>query len=169
MDTTGSGDGKYGGGGGSINPGPDHSMVTFDTGAKRSKEGLHYSSIDPGFLRRIAARHTGAPAGQALQFDGREYEGGDGKYGRGNWRKGMPLHDTFNHVIEHLLHWREVIATGAIPTDDDLAGAGWGIEVLMVFEKRYANIIALRLGKEAPYPEADQYVNDDASSPLVER
>lgn len=131
--------------------------VDFPTGATRSARMPFYSAIPHKSLRRVALRATGAPAGQHLEDGGFIYEGGSLKYGYGNWAKGLPMEDTFNHVIEHLFHWKSFIERGLVPQDDDLAAAAWGILLpLMTFEREYAAQhraraeMALNLGTRGP-------------------
>ena len=54
------------------------------------------------------------------------YEGMN-RYGKRNWRKGMPVNETFNHIMNHLLLWAE-----GDRSEDHLAKAAWGIMVLIV-------------------------------------
>lgn len=118
---------------------PDHQ---FESGAKRSEIKPFYAAIPLASIRRLALRATGAPRGEVLSDteSGFSYEGGSRKYGYGNWRQGLPMEDTFNHVIEHLYRWKESIERGEVPIDDDLAGAAWGIMLpLMTNERKYAD------------------------------
>lgn len=99
-------------------------------------------------IDRLASRCTGSPE-----------TGGAHKYGEGNWQKGLPTSDTINHIIDHITKWQDTFRsalTGAInkgvdpqfmmghvqhvmeihtQNDDDLAGAMWGIMVLMYQEE----------------------------------
>lgn len=96
-------------------------MHTFDTGAKRSEKiEARYDLIPTGALRRLALRY-----GMGAQ-----------KYGEWNWQKGLPFSDTYNHIIEHLEKFKLMLMSGSNMTDDDLAGAAWGIFALMVFQDR---------------------------------
>ena len=113
--------------------------VVHPTGAKRSQLMPHYASIDELFLWRLAQVHTGAPKGEH-RLDPRtgfQYHGGDLEYGRGNWRKGLPMVDTFGHLMRHLYDWKEMIDQGEMPANDELGAAAWNIEVLMHFERQY--------------------------------
>jgi hypothetical protein len=94
----------------------------FETGVRRSEViGPRYDLIPEGPLRRLALRYTM----------------GAQKYGEWNWQKGLPLSDTFNHIVEHLLSARADLMKGhALTVDDDLAGAAWGIFTLMFFQDR---------------------------------
>ena len=58
---------------------------------------------------------------------GFSYAGGSLGYGYGNWAKGLPLRDTFNHIIEHLYFWLDSIEQGKPTIDDDLAVFGAGL------------------------------------------
>lgn len=112
-------------------------MHVFKSGAKRSELKPRYDLIPPDALRRLAQRYTlGAE-----------------KYGEFNWQKGMPLGDTLNHIIDHLLVYAERVRAiqaqhpddwqlqvrrcAGIP-DDDLAGAMWGCAALMWLESNGA-------------------------------
>lgn len=121
--------------------------VTFSTGAKRSEVQPFYSAIPAASLRRLALRATGAPKG-ATHVDPRtgfSYHGGSLGYGYGNWAKGLPMRDTFNHIIEHLYEWKEAVERGDTVIDDHLAAAAWGILMpLMTFEREYVSNPAKR-------------------------
>lgn len=113
--------------------------VTFDSGAQRSKRMPRYDLLPMSPLMRIAAR----------------FEMGL-KYGEHNYKLGLPFDDTFNHVIDHLLTYRErrkrilqaasekelVLSTSELRTHmrkretdgDDLAAAAWGLIALMYLE-----------------------------------
>ena len=97
-------------------------MHTFPSGARRSELKPRYDLIPSGPLRRLADRYT---LGANL-------------YGDYNWQKGMPLSDTFNHILDHLYRWnsrRNDPHKQAQPPDDDLAAAAWGCFALMYFEE----------------------------------
>lgn len=123
------------------------SEIKREAGGKRSEVKPYYAAIPFASLRRLALRATGAPAGE-IRHDsenGMDYEGGSDKYGYGNWRRGLPLEDTFNHIIEHLFRWKESIDKGEEPKEDDLAAAAWGIMLpLMTFERDYAGQYKIR-------------------------
>ena len=113
--------------------------VKFESGAKRSAIMPYYAAIPYSSLRRVALRATGAPEGHKITDSGFEYEGGSRKYGYGNWARGLPMEDTLNHVLEHLLRWKASIEEGQVPVDDHLSAAAWGILLpLMRFEHLYA-------------------------------
>jgi hypothetical protein len=128
----------------------DPDLIAYETGAKRSERLPRYDLIVGEFLRRVAERCTGElreghPTGGAL------------KYGEGNWERGLPTSDVINHIIEHLhavqeefrrlltlaatdiddTPWSqrmEIVRQGVdkfLEADDALAGAAWGIMVLM--------------------------------------
>jgi hypothetical protein len=135
---------------------------TFVTGAKRSEVKPFYDDISHQFLRRLALRCQGTPKGDPpMVVDGREYAGGSRGYGRGNWSNGLPFEDTFNHIIDHLYRWKEEIKQGNVPTDDDLAGAAWGIMRAMHFEEEYARQHGIRL-------KGDKYHPDGTPKPLID-
>lgn len=120
---------------------PDQDHV-FSTGAKRSEIKPFYSAIPGASLRRLALRATGAPRGEVLSVSEFQYTGGSRGYGYNNWKMGLPMRDTFNHVIEHLFRWKDKIEGPNQPADneDDLAAAAWGIMFpLMTFERSYIN------------------------------
>lgn len=125
-------------------PTDEHS---FASGAKRSKVMPFYSAIPARSLERVALRATGAPKGETLEKDGFEYQGGSRGYGYGNWMRGLPFEDTWNHVINHLLRWKDSIMAGEVPKDDELAAAAWGILMpLMRFETVYVEQVRYRNG-----------------------
>lgn len=124
---------------------PSGLLEIFATGAKRSMRMPRYDLIPMTFFRRMAQRFTGqqstaGPTGGAL------------KYGECNWEKGMPTSDTLNHTIEHLLSWADKFRESLkkhkgdmrevqkdmqehARVDDDLAGAAFGLGVLMYQEQ----------------------------------
>jgi hypothetical protein len=91
---------------------------TFPTGARRAELGKRYDLIPATLLRRLADR----------------YDLGQEKYGEDNWKRGLPYHDIWNHIIDHLLHARDAQTIGHTSTEDHLAAAAWGIAALMYFE-----------------------------------
>lgn len=111
---------------------------TFTSGAKRSKLMPRFDLIPAVFLRRLSAR----------------FELGL-RYGEHNYKMGLPFDDTFNHIIEHLLAYKErrkeilkqqdgvLFHPGqfeemmqARETDgDDLAAAAWGLAAIMYLEQ----------------------------------
>lgn len=94
-------------------------METFASGAQRSEKKPRFDLIPTVALERLAAR---------LQL-------GAETYSEYQWQKGLPPEDTLNHILAHLLHWRDVWReTGQPPADDDLAAAMWGCMALMWFE-----------------------------------
>jgi hypothetical protein len=112
-------------------------MHTFPSGAKRSELKPRYDLIPSVPLRRLAAR----------------YAMGAERYGEYNWQKGLPISDTLNHVLDHLLKYRERYYQqhhqGLVPQgtpDDDLAAAAWGCFTLMWYEEnnRAKNPTAIR-------------------------
>lgn len=113
---------------------------TYDSGAKRSAVKPLYAAIPSDSLRRVALRATGAPRGETnTAYTGFIYEGGSLKYGYRNWANGLPFEDTLNHLIEHLLLWKNDIELGRVPTDDHLSAVAWAVLLpLMTFEREYA-------------------------------
>lgn len=110
--------------------------VTFSTGGKRSERKPRYDLIPKEALVRLSAR----------------YEMGL-KYGEHNYKLGLPFDDTFNHIIDHLLSYKErrkayfqavseedthltldEWMTTRETDGDDLAGAAWGIFTIMHLE-----------------------------------
>jgi len=125
---------------------------TFHTGAKRSEVMPRFDLITKELYYRLAQRATGK-----LRQNG-EAVGGALQYGEGNWERGLPTSDVLNHVLNHITTWAEhfrryLTASGELEDDmqtwqermdwvqnnmrrmseieDDLAGAVWGIMVLM--------------------------------------
>lgn len=108
--------------GGEAQGSPMRPMHTFPSGAKRSELKPRYDLIPASPLRRLAAR----------------YAMGAERYGEYNWQKGLPISDTLNHVIDHLLRYKEQLNSPNVPfdPDDDLAAAAWGVFALMYYEER---------------------------------
>jgi len=130
----------------------ENECVSFGTGAVRSSTEPRYDLIPYIALDRIAKRFTGSigPEGPT---------GGAFKYGEGNWEKGLPTSDVINHTIEHILNWSDAFRESLknnkgdmnqvwyemrrhSQEDDDLAGAAFGLIVLM-------------------YQEANEFFHDD--------
>jgi hypothetical protein len=99
-------------------------MHVFEAGARRSEIKPRYDLIPSLALERLARR----------------YALGASKYGEHNWQKGLPLSDTYNHAIEHLLKAKEIMLSGELfpgeTPDDDLAAAMWGLCTLMWYQER---------------------------------
>jgi len=124
-------------------------MHTFATGAKRSERMPRYDLVVQDLVRRIAERATGeetpnGPSGGAL------------KYGEGNWERGLPTSDVFNHIIHHLgllqEDFRDALSIASrydgrepwplrmdavrnrinafLAEDDHIGAVGWGLMVL---------------------------------------
>jgi hypothetical protein len=97
-----------------------------------------YDLLPATFLSRVAAR----------------FEMGL-RYGEHNYKRGLPFDDTFNHIIAHLLAYRERRKeyftlldheSAPLPTltewmavhetdGDDLAAAAWGLAAIMYLEQ----------------------------------
>lgn len=92
-------------------------QVKFPSGAVRTTDANHvrYDLISTVGLRRLAAR----------------YAMGAKKYKPHNWEKGLPASDTMNHVLNHINLW-----LAGDKSDDNLAGAAWGLFALMHFEEK---------------------------------
>lgn len=102
-------------------------MHKFSCGAIRSDIKPNYHQIYPEFIRRVAKRHS---------LGSESYDSPEGKLlgGTQNWHNGGKAFFTqaYNHLMDHLLIWKENIESGAdFELDDDLAAVGWGVEVLM--------------------------------------
>lgn len=113
---------------------------TFSSGAKRSRVMPRYDLIPKTFLQRVAGR----------------FEMGL-RYGEHNYKLGLPFDDTFNHILDHLLAYRErrkryfeLLDQGSLPAEymnleewmsakqtdgDDLAAAAWGLAAIMYLEE----------------------------------
>lgn len=63
-------------------------------------------------------------------------------HGERNWEQGISdpawVTECYNHILEHLLKWKE----GAEPLDDHLAGVLCGVGFLMVSEEEAPEVIA---------------------------
>ncbi|KKL74753.1 hypothetical protein LCGC14_2061750 [marine sediment metagenome] len=93
----------------------------FESGAVREKlDDVRYDLISPYGLRRLA----------------KTYAEGAKKYSDHNWRKGMPFSTLLNHVLNHLVDWREEEGNWCDDGsgEDHLAHAAWGLFALMEFE-----------------------------------
>ena len=112
-------------------------MHTFASGAKRSELKPRYDLIPSVALEALARR----------------YALGAERYGEYNWQKGLPFNDVFNHMQDHMEHFKQwvleplaaaehpgrredlqkIIATdiqdGEI--DNDLAAIMWGCATLL--------------------------------------
>lgn len=122
----------------------DVDSIKYETGAKRSARKPRYDLIPTVALQRLAERFTGEIV------DGKP-TGGALKYGETNWVNGLPTSDVYDHIFDHLILWvqefqRLLHCYGDDMTaifngmrefsakDDHLAGAMWGICVLMYQE-----------------------------------
>lgn len=121
-------------------------METFNSGAKRSERKFRYDLIPKVALDRLAKRFTGEVIGP---HEGDKWAtGGALKYGECNWEKGLPTSDVINHIYDHLSNYVDAFRNGLkrfngdmnyvlkgmnhhTSKDDDLAGAMWGLVVLM--------------------------------------
>lgn len=94
----------------------------FETGAVRSTdaESVRYDLISPIALRRLA--ETCAEGAR--------------KYGEGNWLKGIPGSDLFNHAVRHLYLW-----LNGDRSEDHLAHAVWNLFAIMHFEETRSDLI----------------------------
>lgn len=110
---------------------------------------LRYDLVPQTFNDRVAYRFTGDTN------ENGEPTGGALKYGESNWELGLPTSDVINHILSHIYNYQEkfrrALMVGgfeglegaelmnhvqkcmriASENDDDLAGAAWGIAVLM--------------------------------------
>lgn len=94
----------------------------FETGAVRSTDAdnVRYDQISPFALRRLA---------ETCAY-------GANKYGVGNWLKGIPSDDLFNHAVNHLYSW-----LAGDRSEDHLAHAVWNIMAIMHFEETNPKLI----------------------------
>lgn len=127
-------------------------MEEFKTGAKRSERKPRYDLIPKVAIDRLAKRFTGAESPMnsfaGIERAVKEYTGGALKYGECNWEKGLPTSDVINHIYDHLTAYVDAFRRSlkvnngnmflvkrdmevASLHEDDLAGAMWGIVVLM--------------------------------------
>ena len=87
-----------------------------------SKNCYEYALIQYRGLRRVA----------------RTCAEGKTKYGINNWRKGgdaFTMDSILNHAISHIYAYREAIARGEQPTEDDLAHAAWNLLTAIHYEE----------------------------------
>lgn len=87
-----------------------------DTGAIRSNDvKLRYDLVPVDAFRRLVRRYT---------------DGAD-KYGENNWQKGFKWSVVYNHLMEHLMKFKN----GENPEDDHLAAIAWGCFALMIYQE----------------------------------
>ena len=100
----------------------------FSTDAVRSTDAdnVRYDLITPIGLRRLAET----------------YREGAVKYGEGNWLKGIPASDLFNHAVRHMYLWLQ-----GDRAEDHLAHAAWNIFALMHFEETRPELIDTQYGE----------------------
>lgn len=89
----------------------------FSTGAVRSNDAnnVRYDLISPIGLRQLAETYA---------------EGAE-KYGDHNWKKGLPIGDTLNHLMRHIELWRS-----GDRSELHLAHAAFGLFTLIHFEEQ---------------------------------
>jgi len=90
--------------------------VKYKTGATRSTGvvGFAYHLISTWGLRRLAKR----------------YALGAGVHGARNWEEGIPVSDTIDHMIGHLMLYLE-----GDRSDDHMAAIAWGAFAVMHYEE----------------------------------
>lgn len=110
--------------------GDNPKIVTFSSGASREKGKHAYHGIPGFFVRRLADIFT----------EGIE------KYGEDNWTKGMPSTDVYDHLMDHLMLYRD-----GDRSQDNLAKVAWGVMALMFNEIVFPNL-ALRKYDEVVNP-----------------
>lgn len=126
-------------------------MQKYETGAVRSSRMPRYDLIPRTGLERIAERFTGGLLNHPIMEGVGEPTGGALKYGECNWENGLPTSDVINHIYDHLVYYtnefREALKSfqgdmsqvknfmqDVSKVDDHLAGAAWGLIVLMYQE-----------------------------------
>lgn len=116
-------------------------IVTHPTGAKREPAAARYSAIPVECLRRLAAR----------------YSVGEAKYGKDNWKRGLPIDDVLDHMFEHLMQYID-----GKRDEDHLAAVAWGAFTLMWYQERH-------MGEEweAPWAEELRLKNEVIKHALV--
>ena len=95
---------------------PNPHVHRFDSGAIRSTDGddTRYDLISPIAMRRLAET----------------YAEGFVKYGAGNWLKGIPQSNLFNHLQRHLLMYQ-----AGDRSEDHLGHALWNLVTLTHFDE----------------------------------
>lgn len=126
-------------------------MEKFNTGAVRSSRMPRYDLIPRVALERLAKRFTGELVYDTEGLGISKPTGGALKYGECNWEKGLPTSDVINHIFDHLTRWVNTFRENLkhyngdmllvrrsmlelTKNDDELAGAMWGLVVLMYQE-----------------------------------
>jgi len=117
----------------------------FATKAVRSSKMPRFDLIPSCALIRLAKRATGH-----IDSFGNKI-GGALQYGECNWMKGLPTSDVYNHIMNHLIKYGNELNNAlnlygddmdnirlymrnVTNKDDELAGAMWGLMVLMFQE-----------------------------------
>lgn len=97
----------------------------FSGGGKRDAESIPgFSMVPRGPLARLASR----------------YEHGEVKYGRHNWRGGLPAAECLDRAIEHI--YQHIEGDG---TEDHLAAAVFNLFCVMEFEVTRPDLINYRV------------------------
>jgi Domain of unknown function (DUF5664) len=104
-------------------PDVDPGVVTFQSGAKRSKYMAWFTFVPKYFIQRIAA---------VFQY-------GAKKYGIRNWQKGDQefIDEIPDHIINHVYEYIEEVNNGGSGKDkeDHLANIGCNLVMLMHFQR----------------------------------
>ena len=100
----------------------EEELTDFGTGATRSKDadGERFDLISPNFLRRLSK----------IMAEGATTHGTD------NWRLGIPISATYNHMFRHLNLWHTEKITGKkIDVDDHMAKVVFGAMAIIHYEE----------------------------------
>lgn len=157
-------------------------MQKYETGAVRSSRMPRYDLIPRTGLERIAERFTGSIEKYPKEEGGDSASGGALKYGECNWENGLPTSDVINHIYDHLVYYtnefREALKSfqgdmsqirnfmrDVTKVDDHLAGAAWGLIVLMYQEN---DEMFHDNSFEAPKPRIYPVVNQEGAPAPME-
>lgn len=96
-------------------------LRSFGNGATRDSDAdeERYDLISPYFLERLSK----------IMSEGAK------KHGEGNWRLGVPIDVTYNHMLRHLLLWNQEHLSGEkIGPDDHLGKIAFGVMAIAHYE-----------------------------------
>jgi hypothetical protein len=108
--------------------------VSYEVGGARSSDNAPaFHKIPAHALIRLAKRYSAG-----IKHEDQEKRDWAVVGGSQNWQSGDAEYATerFNHLMFHLLKWKQQYDTGVVDEDDNLAAALWGVVLLMDYEER---------------------------------
>lgn len=106
----------------------------------------HFSAGKPGVDQ--------IPVDALLEW-GRVYTYGEAKYGRDNWRKGLPWHEFYGSILRHLFKWwdgEDIDPESHLP---HMAHALWNVGALMHFQANGIGTDDRPVGPQMAYIRGD--------------